>query len=144
VTALFSTLGSHGGARPGGQLGGAQAQGGASSEADRQHLKAGDTNTANIEKWEPSHLAEGGKGRRLHRGPARRARPLDHVKDGRIDNYQCVVPTTWNAVRATQAGKIGAFEASLMDTPVAKAEQPLEILRTRPQLRSRASPARRT
>jgi hydrogenase large subunit len=52
------------------------------------------------------------------------------IKDGRIDNYQCVVPTTWNGSPRDHKGQIGAFEASLMNTPVAKADQPLEILRT--------------
>jgi hydrogenase large subunit len=41
-----------------------------------------------------------------------------------------VVPTTWNGSPRDSKGQIGAFEASLMNTPVAKADQPLEILRT--------------
>ena len=43
------------------------------------------------------------------------------IKDGRIENYQCVVPTTWNGSPRDAAGNIGAFEASLMDT---KMERP--------------------
>jgi hydrogenase large subunit len=53
-----------------------------------------------------------------------------HIADGRIENYQCVVPTTWNGSPRDPKGQIGAFEASLMDTPLAKADEPLEILRT--------------
>ena len=53
-----------------------------------------------------------------------------HIKDGKIDNYQCIVPTTWNGGPRDPDGNIGAFEASLMDTPMANPEQPLEILRT--------------
>ena len=56
--------------------------------------------------------------------------PLDPDQDTRIDNYQAVVPTTWNGGPRDAKGQIGAFEASLMDTPVAKADEPLEILRT--------------
>ena len=40
------------------------------------------------------------------------------------------MPTTWNGGPRDAAGNIGAFEASLMDTPVADPEQPLEIIRT--------------
>jgi hydrogenase large subunit len=40
------------------------------------------------------------------------------------------VPTTWNASPRDPAGNIGAYEAALLGTPVASAEQPLEILRT--------------
>jgi hydrogenase large subunit len=52
------------------------------------------------------------------------------IKDQRIDSYQCIVPTTWNASPRDSKGQIGAYEAALMNTPVAKAEEPLEILRT--------------
>ncbi|TIU26504.1 MAG: nickel-dependent hydrogenase large subunit, partial [Mesorhizobium sp.] len=52
------------------------------------------------------------------------------IKDGRIENYQCVVPTTWNGSPRDHQGNIGAFEASLMDTKVERPEEPVEILRT--------------
>ena len=52
------------------------------------------------------------------------------IKDGKIENYQCVVPTTWNGSPRDPKGNIGAFEASLMDTPMADPNQPLEIIRT--------------
>jgi len=52
------------------------------------------------------------------------------IKDTKIDNYQCVAPTTWNGEPIDAKGQIGAFEAALMDTPVSKANEPLEILRT--------------
>jgi len=41
-----------------------------------------------------------------------------------------VVPTTWNGSPRDPKGNIGAFEASLMDTPMSDPTQPLEILRT--------------
>jgi hydrogenase large subunit len=40
------------------------------------------------------------------------------------------VPTTWNASPRDNEGKIGAYEAALLDTPMADPTQPLEILRT--------------
>ncbi|MCU0910067.1 MAG: nickel-dependent hydrogenase large subunit [Rhodobacteraceae bacterium] len=52
------------------------------------------------------------------------------IKDGRIENYQCVVPTTWNGSPRDSAGNIGAFEAALMNTKVERPEEPVEILRT--------------
>jgi hydrogenase large subunit len=52
------------------------------------------------------------------------------IKDGKIANYQCVVPSTWNAGPRDDTDKIGPYEASLMDNPIADAEQPLEVLRT--------------
>ncbi len=52
------------------------------------------------------------------------------IKDGKIVNYQAVVPSTWNAGPRDQQGQTGPYEASLVDTPVAVPEQPLEILRT--------------
>ncbi|GAB3547524.1 hydrogenase 2 large subunit [Noviherbaspirillum agri] len=52
------------------------------------------------------------------------------LKDGKIDNYQCVVPTTWNAAPRNEADQPGAYEAALLNTPVADPERPLEVLRT--------------
>jgi hydrogenase large subunit len=52
------------------------------------------------------------------------------IEDKKIKNYQCVVPTTWNASPRDPAGKIGAYEAALLDTPMHDPHQPLEILRT--------------
>ena len=44
------------------------------------------------------------------------------IKDGKIDNYQCVVPSTWNAGPRDDNDEPGPYEASLIDTPVADAE----------------------
>lgn len=52
------------------------------------------------------------------------------LKDGKISNYQCVVPTTWNAAPRNENEAIGPYEASLLETPVADPERPLEVLRT--------------
>ncbi len=52
------------------------------------------------------------------------------IEDGKIRNYQCVVPTTWNAAPRNEKDVPGAYEACLVDTPVAVPEQPLEVLRT--------------
>ncbi len=52
------------------------------------------------------------------------------IQDGRIKNYQCVVPSTWNAGPRDDKGQAGPYEASLVGNPVADPERPLEVLRT--------------
>jgi len=52
------------------------------------------------------------------------------IKDGKIKNYQAVVPSTWNAAPRDYKGRMGAYEAALIGTKVADPNQPLEILRT--------------
>jgi hydrogenase large subunit len=52
------------------------------------------------------------------------------VRDGKIANYQAVVPSTWNAGPRDVKGQKGPYEASLMGNPIADAEKPLEVLRT--------------
>ncbi len=52
------------------------------------------------------------------------------IRDGKIANYQCVVPSTWNAGPRSEDDAPGPYEASLLDNPVADPEKPLELLRT--------------
>lgn len=52
------------------------------------------------------------------------------IKDGKIENYQAVVPSTWNAGPRDENDAPGPYEASLMDNPVADPERPLEVIRT--------------
>jgi len=52
------------------------------------------------------------------------------IDDGKIKNYQAVVPTTWNASPRDTSGAIGPYEASLIGNPIADAQHPLEVLRT--------------
>ena len=94
------------------------------------NLKAGDLTTANIDKWEPETWPKEAKGAGFTEAPRGALGHWIKIKDGKIDNYQAVVPTTWNGSPRDHKGQIGAFEASLLDTPLAKADEPLEILRT--------------
>ena len=94
------------------------------------NLKAGDLSTANVEKWEPSSWPKECKGVGTTEAPRGALGHWVKIKDTKIDNYQCVVPTTWNGSPRDPSGNIGAFEASLMNTKVEVADQPLEILRT--------------
>lgn len=52
------------------------------------------------------------------------------INDGKIKNYQCVVPTTWNAGPRDETDAAGPYEASLLDNPIADPAKPLEVLRT--------------
>jgi hydrogenase large subunit len=52
------------------------------------------------------------------------------IEDGKIKNYQCVVPSTWNACPRNEKDEAGPYEASLVDNPVADPDKPLEVLRT--------------
>jgi len=52
------------------------------------------------------------------------------IDDGKIKNYQCVVPSTWNACPRNENDEPGPYEASLLDNPIADPERPLEVLRT--------------
>jgi len=52
------------------------------------------------------------------------------IDNGKIKNYQCVVPSTWNAGPRDAADQIGPYEASLIGNPIADPERPLEVLRT--------------
>jgi Ni,Fe-hydrogenase I large subunit len=53
-----------------------------------------------------------------------------HIKDGKIANYQAIVPSTWNGSPRDASGLPGAYEAALVGIEVADPNKPLEILRT--------------
>lgn len=95
-----------------------------------QNIKNGDSSTANMDKWDPSTWPKHAKGVGVTAAPRGALGHWIVIEDGKIKNYQCVVPTTWNGSPRDPAGNIGAFEASLMGTPVERAEEPVEILRT--------------
>lgn len=52
------------------------------------------------------------------------------IDNGKIKNYQCVVPSTWNACPRNEKDEPGPYEASIADNPIADPERPLEVLRT--------------
>jgi hydrogenase large subunit len=95
-----------------------------------KNIKSGDLSTANVAKWEPKTWPAEARGVGTTEAPRGALGHWVKVKDGKIENYQCIVPTTWNGSPRDPAGNIGAFEAALMNTRVEKAEEPLEILRT--------------
>jgi len=94
------------------------------------NIRAGDLATANTQLWDPASWPSDVKGVGFTEAPRGALGHWVHIKDTRIENYQAVVPTTWNAGPRDNEGNIGAYEAALLDTPMADPEQPLEILRT--------------
>ena len=94
------------------------------------NLKAGDSATANTTNWDPSTWPKEAKGVGFTEAPRGALAHWIKIKDTKIDNYQCIVPTTWNGSPRDNEGNIGAFEAALMNTKVERPEEPVEILRT--------------
>jgi Ni,Fe-hydrogenase I large subunit len=81
-------------------------------------------------KWDPSAWPRECWGAGLHEAPRGALGHWVHIRHGAIANYQCVVPSTWNAGPRDAAGHRGPYEQALVGTPLAKPDQPLEILRT--------------
>ncbi|MEZ9237302.1 nickel-dependent hydrogenase large subunit [Shewanella sp. 10N.286.52.A9] len=51
------------------------------------------------------------------------------IKGGKIENYQAIVPTTWNAGPVDVNGKVGPYEASLIGLELEDPSKPLEVIR---------------
>jgi hydrogenase large subunit len=94
------------------------------------NIRSGKTRTFTPERWEPSTWPASAEGVGLSEAPRGALAHWIKIKDGKIDNYQLVVPSTWNASPRDAKGQQSSYEAALVGTPVANLEQPLEILRT--------------
>ena len=75
-------------------------------------------------------VAADSKGRSLAEAPRGALGHWVRIKDGKVSNYQAIVPSTWNAGPRGPNGEVGAYEASLIGTVVANPEEPLEIIRS--------------
>lgn len=94
------------------------------------NIKVGVLSTFNNEKWDPATWPETAEGVGMSEAPRGALAHWIRIKDKKIDNYQMVVPSTWNASPRDHRGKRSAYEEALIGTPVANTEQPVEILRT--------------
>ena len=95
------------------------------------NIKAGDVAVHNPDKWEPSTWPSVAKGVGFMEAPRGALCHYIVIKDGKIDNYQAVVPSTWNAGPRDPKGQPGPYEAALMDRhQLHDPSQPLEIQRT--------------
>ncbi|HEW81679.1 MAG TPA: hydrogenase 1 large subunit, partial [Nitrospirae bacterium] len=94
------------------------------------NMKNGDLKIHNGEKWDPSTWPAEAKGYGFHEAPRGALGHWIKIKDQKIENYQIVVPGTWNGSPRDANDQRGPFEEALIGTPVANIDQPLEILRT--------------
>jgi hydrogenase large subunit len=94
------------------------------------NIKNGDARMFNNEKWNPEFWPAEAKGVGLTEAPRGALAHWIVIKDKKIDNYQLVVPSTWNASPRDSKGQMSSYEAALIGTPVQNPEHPLEILRT--------------
>ncbi len=94
------------------------------------NIKAGDLRTFNEAQWDPSTWPKMAKGVGFMEAPRGALGHWIVIKDGKIDNYQAVVPSTWNAGPRDSEGKDGPYEAALKGHALHDPKQPIEILRT--------------
>ncbi|MEG2982839.1 MAG: nickel-dependent hydrogenase large subunit [Raoultibacter sp.] len=52
------------------------------------------------------------------------------VKDGKIEGYQIIIPSTWNLAPHNEKGEYGPMEQALVGLPVGDVEKPINALRT--------------
>jgi hydrogenase large subunit len=94
------------------------------------NIREGDTKTHNESLWNPRSWPRHAEGAGFMEAPRGGLAHWIVIDDGRITNYQAVVPSTWNAGPRDAAGKAGPYEAALAGTPLHDPKQPIEILRT--------------
>ncbi|MBI4912148.1 MAG: nickel-dependent hydrogenase large subunit [Acidobacteria bacterium] len=94
------------------------------------NIKNNELRTHTRYRWDPATWPAEAQGVGMTEAPRGALAHWIKIKDQKIDNYQLVVPSTWNASPRDGKGQRSAYEASLIGTPVANPEQPVEILRT--------------
>ncbi len=89
--------------------------------------------SGDLETWTPFDFAQvsaEAKGYGFSEAPRGALGHWVKISGGKIDNYQAVVPTTWNGSPRDGHGRPGAFESALVGVKLAKPDEPLEILQT--------------
>ena len=94
------------------------------------NLKNGDSTAVFTNKWDPDTWPQEARGVGFTEAPRGALGHWTVVKNKKVDVYQCVVPTTWNAAPRSDGGQLGPYEAALLGTKMDVPKQPLEILRT--------------
>ncbi len=90
-----------------------------------KNVKAGDTRT-----WTKCDVPKKGEGRGMTEPPRGALGHWIRIEDKVIANYQAIVPSTWNCSPRDKGGRRGPYEESLIGLKLAKADEPLEIIRT--------------
>lgn len=88
------------------------------------NVKGGD------ERFFTRYTAQDGQGWAMAEAPRGSLSHWMTVRNERIENYQAIVPSTWNASPKDGREQRGAYEASLVGQPLADPTQPLEVVRT--------------
>jgi hydrogenase large subunit len=91
-----------------------------------KNIASGDLATFN----KPEFPSGEQKGFGFHEAPRGTLSHWIVINNGKIKNYQAVVPSTWNAGPRNQDDAMGPYESSLMGNPIAVVDKPLEVLRT--------------
>lgn len=78
------------------------------------------------EHWEPP---ETGMGAGFYEAPRGALGHWVKIKSKKIENYQTVVPSTWNASPRCENGVRGQYEESLIGAPVPDPENPINVVR---------------
>ena len=94
------------------------------------NMGSGELRIHDNSKWDPSTWPADAMGAGFHEAPRGALGHWVHIQNGLISNYQCVVPSTWNAGPRDAKDRRGPYEEALLGTPVADPERPIEILRT--------------
>jgi len=94
------------------------------------NMGSGELRIHDNSKWEPDSWPADATGAGLHEAPRGALSHWVQIHNGTIANYQCVVPSTWNAGPRDAKGRRGPYEEALIGTPVADPQKPVEILRT--------------
>jgi hydrogenase large subunit len=91
-----------------------------------ENIGKGDTTTFNKPEFPKGEVSGVG----MHEAPRGVLSHWVVIDDKKIKNYQAVVPSTWNSSPRNSKDIPGPYEASLIGTPIAVPEKPLEVLRT--------------
>jgi hydrogenase large subunit len=94
------------------------------------NMGSGELRIHDNSKWDPSTWPADAMGAGFHEAPRGALGHWVSIHNGLINNYQCVVPSTWNAGPRDAKGRRGPYEEALLGTPVADPARPVEILRT--------------
>jgi [NiFe] hydrogenase large subunit/hydrogenase large subunit len=94
------------------------------------NMGQGDLRIHDNAKWEPASWPADAMGAGFHEAPRGSLGHWVHIQNGLMANYQCIVPSTWNAGPRDAKGRRGPYEEALLATPVADPQRPIEILRT--------------
>ncbi len=92
-------------------------------------IQSGQTDSFNDARWDPATWPRQARGFGFLEAPRGALGHWVTVDHDRIAGYQIIAPTTWNASPRDHDGQPGPYEAAVRGLPVARPEQPLEVLR---------------